>query len=158
MSFLSTFFFLLPCVNEAWGKVMFLPPVCFLVHGGGVHGRGTCVAGGGQKMPVTKCEVCIILECILVTARVAKRAKVMFSQASVCPTPGEGEGVDNLARPGSKVTTPPPRTTPPPWPGSKVTTPPSSPDYAQAGGTHPTGMHSCFCFVFTKKSQLCSLC
>ena len=66
--------------------------------------------------------------------------------------------------PGSdQVTTPPPPqdqtklqhlppppgsdqvTTPPPPPGSdQVTTPPPPRDYAQAGGTHPTGMHSCF--------------
>ena len=65
---------------------------------------------------------------------------------------------------GSKVTTPPPWTTPPPpWLGSKVTTPPSPldnippppRDYAQAGGTHLTGMHSCFVLEFTLLISAC---
>ena len=114
-----------------------------------------------------------------VTARVAKRVKVIFSQASVCPTrggevgnygpghntslPPPGHRSQHLPPPRAQVTTPPsppghrslhlppPRaqvTTPPP--PAQVTTPPSPqaqvttpPDYTQAGGTHPTGMHSC---------------
>ena len=51
---------------------------------------------------------------------------------STCPP------LDNTSLP------PPPWTTPPfpPPPSDQVTTP-SPRDYAQAGGTHPTGMHSC---------------
>ena len=76
------------------------------------------------------------------------------------PPPGQGQRSQH-PWPGSKVMTPPS-----PWPGSKVTTPPPSqghrslhhpparikvdntsplPRYsAQAGGGHPTGMHSCY--------------
>ena len=56
----------------------------------------------------------------LFTARIVKRAKIMFSQASVCPNET--------------------------W--DQVTTPPSPQDYVQAGGMHPTGMHSCFAPVY----------
>ena len=68
----------------------------------------------------------------IITARVAKRAKVIFSQASVTKS----------------------QHLPPPSPWDQVTTSPSplGPDhntsptpryYTQAGGMHPTGMHSC---------------
>ena len=56
------------------------------------------------------------------------------------------------------VTTPPPQdqrpdqvTTPPPpdqRPDQVSIPPPPSRDYAQAGGTHPTGMHTCCLYVF----------
>ena len=62
--------------------------------------------------------------------------------------------------PWDQVTTPPPpswdHVTTPPSPRDQVTTPPSPPlwdqvittpppqDYVHVGGTHPTGMHSCF--------------
>ena len=128
----------------------------------------------------------------LITARIAKRAKVMFSQAFVCPTEGgqvgnQGPG-HNTSLPLLCTTTPPPPPEPghntslPPWttpppppplgpghntspppplgPGhntspppfwDQVTTPRPSlpPDYAQAGGMHPTGMHSCLKYVST---------
>ena len=54
--------------------------------------------------------------------------------------PARVKGNSTSPWPGSKVTTPPL------WPGSKVTTPPSQ-HYAQVGGTHPTGMHSCSSLV-----------
>ena len=69
-----------------------------------------------------------------------------------------GPGHNTPLPPRDLVTTPPSPGTwsqyplPPPGPGHNtpspprdlVTTPPSPPpDYAQAGGTHPTGMHSC---------------
>ena len=47
----------------------------------------------------------------LITARVVKRAKVMFSRASVCPTPG---GVDNTPLVTGHNTCPPPPPPPPP--------------------------------------------
>ena len=62
-------------------------------------------------------ETCIERS-VIFTARVAKRAKVMFSQVkdhNTPPPPGQGQRSKH----------PPPR------------------HYAQAGGTHPTGMHSC---------------
>ena len=118
-----------------------------------------------------------------IIVRVAKRAKVMFSQACVThsvqlqggraggqhqrltPPPLDNTSLpsllDNTSLPPSPLPgqhLPPslPRvkglnTSPPPGqhlptslpPGSKVTTPPPQ-DYAQADGTHPTGMHSCW--------------
>ena len=103
-----------------------------------------------------------------ITARVAKRAKVMFSQACVTHSVQQGGGgvqhqrsttfspgtrSQHLPAPWDQVTTPPsPWTTPAPLPGTRSQHPPPSlppwttpppPDYAQAGGTHPTGMHYC---------------
>ena len=54
--------------------------------------------------------VCVLLECFLVTARVAKRAKVMFSQAFVCPSPrggGRWHTKCNMG-PGQNIYPPPP--------------------------------------------------
>ena len=67
-----------------------------------------------------------------ITAHVAKRAKVMFSQVFVILSP-EGGG---RSEPGNWS-----QHLPPP-PGTWSQHPP--PDYAQAGSTHPTGMHSCY--------------
>ena len=99
-------------------------------------------------------------EFFLFTARLAKRAKVMFSQAFVCPSPGGGEGGvatpnasgQHLPPPGTRSQHPPPPRT---WTWDLFTTPPSPPppDYAQAGGTHPTGMHSFFSFVRWKRDS-----
>ena len=68
------------------------------------------------------------------TAHVAKRAKDMFSQASVCRTRGGGGGGggqhqrSTLARVKGHNTSPPGQGQRsqhlPPWPGSRVTTPP----------------------------------
>ena len=130
---------------------------------------------------------------LIITARVAKRVKVIFSQASVCAIPVRighmvTGGCDNTHLPWQDHTSPPPwqldrishtppgqdhtptprtrshlpspigqdhpspkqdykpRTghthpppAPPPWTGSHTGTT----VYTQAGGTHPTGMHSC---------------
>ena len=59
---------------------------------------------------------------LIITARLAKRAKVMFSEASVCPTPrGWTTPPSTPPRPGSKVTTYlPPKTTPPSLPLARV--------------------------------------
>ena len=106
-------------------------------------------------------------------ARVAKRAKVMFSQTSVCSTSGgwhqmhHGIGdmvITPLIRPGHTTPwSPPPLVrpghTPPPYghhpfpqlvrpghttsPWSDLVTPPSQELRSIAGGTHPTGIHSC---------------
>ena len=90
-----------------------------------------------------------IYSLIFFTARVAKRAKVMISQACVTSTPGGGGGGEHqrsnhLPHPGSKVTTPPP-----PLLGQKVTTPqnntfrvttpppPPSPGQRQGSKVHP---------------------
>ena len=116
---------------------------------------------------------------LFITARVAKRAKVIVFTGICLSNKGGGGGQHQRSNtppwPGSKVTTPPPGskvTTPPPGskvitpppgskvitpplarvkghntsprPGSKVTTPPHPRHYAQAGSTHPTGMHSCY--------------
>ena len=142
------------------------------------------------------CRDCLSISILLFTARVAKRAKVMFLQAchSFCSTPGGGGGGGQH----QWSTTPPPpdqvRTStpsppgvmgqniypshppgvmgqniyplPPPGSGQNIYPPPppgirgqniyplppllglghSTPPprhYTQAGGTHPTGMHSC---------------
>ena len=113
------------------------------------------------------------------TSSLAKRAKVIFSQACVTSTSGGGgggEGVDQGH--GHTTSLPPPPgpghntsfilprdlvTSPPslPPPRDPVTTPPSLPlprDYAQAGCTHPTRMHSCLtihtCFLATFYSRI----
>ena len=111
------------------------------------------------------------------TARVAKRAKVMFSQACVTHsvqlqgggvTPGPGHNTCplppdqvRLQHPPSPLPPhqvrlqhppipPPPQDQvrlqhppPPPLGPGQVTTPAPRRDCGQAGGTHPTGMHSC---------------
>ena len=114
----------------------------------------------------------ILLECILVvsifTARIVKRAKVVFTGVCHSVILGEvlhqmhhgighmvrgGRGADNTSPPPwEQVTTPPPLGTrsqhlPPPTlePGHNTSLPPPR-DYAQAGGTHPTGMHSCLTY------------
>ena len=92
------------------------------------------------KWPLKR-AVRILLECVFVTARVAKRAKVMFSQVFVILSPNGGGGgrwatlmVNHLPPPGwDQVTTPPsllpPRmrpgynTSPPPPGWDQVTTP-----------------------------------
>ena len=68
-----------------------------------------------------------------------KFAKVMFSQVSVCPR-GESRGVSAPLHAG--IYTPAPL-------GPEADTPPSCMlGYGQqAGGTHPTGIHSCFHFI-----------
>ena len=95
---------------------------------------------------------------IIITARVAKRVKVMFSQAFVCPSPGGGGGggqpwtmsqhlppppgtrSQHLPPPRDQVTTPPsPRdqvTAPPPPPRDQVTTPPPPPQVLYTGGRY----------------------
>ena len=117
----------------------------------------------------------------IITARLAKRAKVMFSQAFVCPSPGRGGAgrevlqhqmpLDNTSLPpppghgpgtwSQHTPTPPPpdmdmgpgHNTPSPprtWTWDLVTTPHSPLDYVQAGGMHPTGMHSCYLFKISR--------
>ena len=98
--------------------------------------------------------------CSIVTARVAKRAKVMFSQVvchsvterggvggqhqrSTTSLPGQGQRSQHLPTSQGQRS----QHLPPPQPGSKATTPPPPGHYAQAGGTHPTGMHSCMILV-----------
>ena len=108
----------------------------------------------------------------LITARVAKRAKVMFSQACVTHSVQlwGGVGTKGLLLPPGKVIKPPSpspghNTSPPlarsqhlsparsqhPPPGQVITPPPGH--SAQAGDTHPPGMHSClkYDFSFFKK-------
>ena len=61
--------------------------------------------------------------------------------------------------PWDQVTTPPPpprtrsQNLPPPGPGHNTSLPHPR-DYAQAGGTHPTGMHSCFVFFKLAESHV----
>ena len=90
---------------------------------------------------------------LFITARIAKRAKFMFSQVFVILSLNRGgREVLQHQRPLDNTSPPPPpghgHNTPLP-PGTRWTTPP--PPYGQcAGGTHPTGMHSCrlnVCYV-----------
>ena len=78
------------------------------------------------------------------TGRVAKRAKVKISQASVTSTAEEGGATPMVNHPPPQDQVrhqPPPRT----WSENLPPPPSRSPprDYTQAGVTHPTGMHSC---------------
>ena len=90
----------------------------------------------GSYLVITTCVTSVLVPIILFKQRcnfvfllphIEKRAKVMFSQASVCPSPG-GSGVrvtPNATSDRVRTSNPPP--------------------YSQwAGGTHHTGMHSCF--------------
>ena len=104
----------------------------------------------------------------IVTARVAKRVKVMFSQAFICSICGGGGVTWNASwdrshdqREEISTSTPQDRTTSPPGPGQHPTPrtrppPPTYGNYGQcAGGTHPTGMQSCkilksYTFVLTE--------
>ena len=130
-------------------------------------------------------SLCCNLLSDIFTTRVAKRAKVMFSQVFVIlslngggntngqppPPPGPGQNIypfppprtrsEHLTPPGTRSEhLPPPRTRSehlPPPPQDQVRTstphprtrsehlppPPPLGDYTQAGGTPPTGMHSC---------------
>ena len=85
------------------------------------------------------------LKCII-TAHVAKQAKVMFSQACVNSTLGGGVGNHE---PGHKTSFPPhtrlQHLLPPLWQGHKTSLPPPFPwGQCKVGGTHPTGMHYCW--------------
>ena len=82
-----------------------------------------------------------VIRALMFTARLAKRAKVMFSQAFVCPSPGGEGGVATPNASGQHLPPPPspghghgtwsqqPRSLPPPrtWTWDLVTTPPSLP-------------------------------
>ena len=110
---------------------------------------------------------------VIFTARVAKRAKVMFLQACVTHSVqrrGEVGNINGQPPPpqlGLGHSTPPPHlglghSTPPPHLGLGHYTPPPGTwslhpppqDYTQAGGTHPTGMHSCL-YLFHNSLILC---
>ena len=67
------------------------------------------------------------------------------------PSPPPGPGQNIYPPPTWDLVTPPPppthlglgySTPPPTW--DLVTPPPTPPNYTQAGGTHPTGMHPCY--------------
>ena len=66
----------------------------------------------------------------------------MFSQASVCPRAGEGVHPPRQTAPGQTPLGTPPRAD---TPQADTDTPPEM--ATAAGGTHPTGMHSCFDLV-----------
>ena len=72
-----------------------------------------------KKEPVV--DLRILLECILVTARVAKRAKVMFSQACVTHSVQLRGGGGGGGRPGHNTS--------PPGPGYNTSLPPLGPGY-----------------------------
>ena len=107
-----------------------------------------------------------IYQIYLVTARVAK---VMFSQACVTHSVqrrGGGEVGNTKGHNTSPLPVPGHNTSPPPpGPGHNTSPPPSRtrsqhlpPDYAQAGSTHPTGMHSSYLsFSILKWSRICQI-
>ena len=70
--------------QQTCGKVMFLHLSVILSTGSGLCPEGSQVQDGDSTpRPILKRTVRILLECILVTTRLAKRAKVMFLQACV---------------------------------------------------------------------------
>ena len=75
---------------------------------------------------------CVTQFILIITARLAKRVKVMFSQAFVCPSPGEG-GVATPNASGQHLPPSPPRT----WTWDLVTTPPSPPPDMEPGHNTP---------------------
>ena len=81
----------------------------------------------------------------MITARVAK---VMFSQASVCPTRGgvtTNASWDRSDGHGAGGHLPPQMSTPPILPPPPLQMSPTYRNYGQcAGSTHPTGMHTCY--------------
>ena len=154
---------LLMPANEVWSKVMIFSrvgfPVCTTGHltggsaMGGLHLGGLYGGGGWADSPrymghygtVNNRAVRILLECILVTVH-NKVAKVMFSQASVCPqggaVPAQGGGLPQVVSA--------PRVVGVPGSGGGLVsqhalrqTPLTGDTATAADGTHPTGMHSC---------------
>ena len=96
------------------------------------------------------------------TARVAKRAKVMFSQVCVTSTPEGGGGQhlpppDNTSPLGQHLPAPPPpgpghNTSPPPQLGSKVTTQQHLPPGLCAGGRYASYWNAFLSYVFPSLS------
>ena len=72
---------------------------------------------------------------IIITAHVTKRAKVMFSQASVCPSPGAGRSAQHLP-PGQNLNPLDSTSLLPSW-----TTPPSPLARVKGKNTPPGTMH-----------------
>ena len=122
--------FLLPATKSQQGNVF--TPVCDSVHGGGSLSKGVSVQGVCQGDPPATIQlhvvVHILLESILVTSVCDSVHRRCVSQHAM------GGGVH------------PPRQTP--WADSppRQTLPKMA---IEAGGTHPTGMHSCLHFSCT---------
>ena len=132
-----------------------LPP------GGSAWGGSICLQGGlrsasgrrgvRQTDPLPELEkraVRILLECILVTVRKQSCRKVMFSQAYVKNSVHGGDMYTRRAdrqipSPGQTSRHPPGHTSP--LPHQMATA---------AGGTHPTGMHTCDSYTFKQCSHV----
>ena len=116
------------------------------------------------RNPMAFAQLSCTFSCRFVTARVANRSKVMFSQASVCPSQGEvtpnaswDSSQGEVVWPGGKWT-PQPDHLPqegkvihdwphPPHPQEgkviDLPRPPTPIRSLRVGGTHPTGVLSC---------------
>ena len=149
----------LPPTNEVWGKVMF-SQVCVKnsVHGGG--GVPACIAGGIPACLAVGLQGGVVSQHALQVSRPTPRGEVEgdLVRGISRPTPkGEVEG--DLARGVSRPTPGGvcswngllPRGGLVPggaWSGGLCGDP--SGMATAAGGTHPTGMHSCFYLIVTE--------
>ena len=142
----------LPPANEVWCKVIF-SQVCVKNSVQGGSGVPACIAGGIPACLAVGLQGGVVSQHALQVSRPTPRGEVEgdLVRGVSRPTPkGEVEG--DLARgvsrptPGGVCSWDGPRGA---WSGGGLCGDPSGMATA-AGGTHPTGMHSCFYLIVTE--------